>query len=143
MGEPEKAICYLTDYGDYEVDHLANLYLKASLRSIDRFFMQVRRRMSLFERPISSAIGKRTWHGYSAYNPAVGAKLLAIFRVFYNYAIPGQDKKTPAMRLGMTVRVGTLVDILEFYPASVSEASTQASPNRNRRGRSGSTRVTG
>jgi hypothetical protein len=143
MGEPEKAVCYLTDYGDYEADHLANLYLKASLRSIDRFFMQVRRRMSIFERPISSASGKKTWHGYSAYNPAVGAKLLAIFRVFYNYALPGEDKKTPAMRLGIAARAATLADILEFHPASMAGMSTQTSPNRNNRDNSGSTNVTG
>lgn len=51
--EPEKAICCLTDTGRYEedLDHLANLYLKGSLHSIDRFFMQVRRRLSLVERP--------------------------------------------------------------------------------------------
>lgn len=40
MSEPEKAICYLTDYGDYAPDHLARLYSEASLHSIDRFFMQ-------------------------------------------------------------------------------------------------------
>ena len=44
MSEPEKAVCYLTDYDDYDEDHLAWLYNKASLRAIDAFFMQVRRR---------------------------------------------------------------------------------------------------
>ena len=33
MSEPEKAVCYLTDYHDYEEDHLARLYNKASLHS--------------------------------------------------------------------------------------------------------------
>ncbi len=55
MSEPEKSICYLTDYSDYDKDHLAWLYNKASLHAIDRFFMQVRRRLSLLERPIVSA----------------------------------------------------------------------------------------
>lgn len=144
MGEPEKAVCYATDCGDYNPDHLANLYLKASLRSIDRFFMQVRRRMSIFERPISSPSARKTWHGYSAYNPAVGAKLLTIFRVFYNFALPGQDKKTPAMRLGLMKEAATLADILEFLPLSVAdEATNQTSSKRKARANSGSASATG
>jgi len=42
MSEPEKAICYLTDHGDYDADHQAWLYNKASMHGVDRFFMQVR-----------------------------------------------------------------------------------------------------
>ena len=43
---------------------------RASLRSVDRYFMLVRRRLSLFERPIhSSSSTNRAWHGYQAYNP--------------------------------------------------------------------------
>ena len=144
MGEPEKAVCYVTDYGDYDPDHLANLYLKASLRSIDRFFMQVRRRMSIFERPISSPSAKKTWHGYSAYNPAVGAKLLAIFRVFYNFALAGQDKKSPAMRLGLMDKTATLAEILRFYPVDGADAVLdQTSSKRKSRANSGSAKVIG
>jgi hypothetical protein len=118
MSEPEKAICYLTDYGDYAPDHLARLYSKASLHSIDRFFMQVRRMISLFERPIitSSAQG-RSWFGYSPYNPEVAMKLLMIFRVYYNYVVAGEDKKTPAMRLGLAKNKISLDDIISFTRA--------------------------
>lgn len=49
MSEPEKAICYLTDYGDYDENHMAWLYNKSSMHGIDCFFMQVRRRLSLLE----------------------------------------------------------------------------------------------
>ena len=101
MSEPEKAVCYLTDYGDYDENHLARLYNKASLHAIDRFFMQVRR-LSILERPMgSSSNAGRTWYGYSAYNPETIVKMLGIFRVFYNYCLVGQDGKTPAMRLGL------------------------------------------
>ncbi|MCK4623184.1 MAG: hypothetical protein KAT62_13325 [Desulfuromonadales bacterium] len=102
MSEPEKAICWLTDLKDhiYGEEQLARLYARATLHGIDRFFMQVRRRLSLLERPISSAGSEgRKWHGYSAYNPAMVGKLLGIFRVFYNYVAIGEDKKTPAMRI--------------------------------------------
>lgn len=120
--EPKKAICWLTDLDAPPTDpverenhenHIARLYLKASLHPIDRFFMQVRRRLSLLERPIGSAskVG-RTWNGYSAYQPENIEKVLAIFRVYYNYCLAGKDKKTPAMRLGLAKAVITPQDIL-------------------------------
>ena len=113
MSEPEKAVCYLTDYDDYDKDHKAWLYNKASMHGIDRFFMQVRRRLSLLERPFAKAsAGRRIWHGYSAYNPESIIKLLDIFRVYYNYCLKGKDGKTPAMRLGLAKGVVTQEDII-------------------------------
>ena len=113
MSEPEKATCYLTDYKDYDEDHLARLYLKASLHAIESFFMQVRRRLSILERPIATASSaRRMWYGYSAYNPEVIVKLLGIFRVFYNYCLARKDRTTPAMRLGLAHGKVTLEDII-------------------------------
>jgi hypothetical protein len=115
MSEPQKAVCYLTDCGDYDTDHLAWLYRKASLHGIDRFFMQVRRRLSVLERPITSAsAGYRKWYGYGAYNPEIVVKLLRIFRVFYNYCAAGKDGATPAMRLGLAKGKVDLEDIIYF-----------------------------
>lgn len=116
MSEPEKAICWLTDLRDqaYDDDHLAWLYSKATIHGIDRFFMQARRRLSLLERPISSSSNDgRKWHGYSPYNPAMVGKLLEIFRVFYNYVEVGEDKKTPAMRLGLAEKPTNLCQVLQ------------------------------
>ncbi|MBW6476037.1 MAG: hypothetical protein K0A95_03060 [Chromatiales bacterium] len=115
MSEPEKAICYLTDYGDYNEDHQAWLYNKASIRAIDCFFMLIRRRLSLLERPIASASSaRRMWHGYSAYNPESIVKMLDIFRVYYNYCLKGKDGKTPAMRLGLSKGGISLEDIIYY-----------------------------
>jgi hypothetical protein len=81
---------------------LARVLNRAALHAVDRFFMQLRRRVSLAERPIATASRQfRQWYGYSPYNPAVLAQLLEIYRVFYNYVSVGRDKKTPAMRLGL------------------------------------------
>lgn len=111
----KKAVCYLTDYRDYDENHLARLCNKASLHGIDQFFMQVRRRLSILERPISSASsGGRTWYGYSAYNPESIVKMLGIFRPFYNYCLAGQDGKTPAMRLGLAKGKVSLEDMIYF-----------------------------
>lgn len=115
MSEPEKSICYLTDYSNYDSDHQAWLYNKASMHGIDRFFMQVRRRLSLLERPIKTASKTgRTWYGYSPYNPSMIIKLLDIFRVYYNYCLVGEDKQTPAMRLGLAKGPVTEEDIVYF-----------------------------
>lgn len=102
MSEPEKAVSHLTDVGKHPIETFAARYDKATLHGIDRFFMQVRRRLSVLERPIASAsAARRMWYGYSAYNPEIIEKLLTIFRVYYNYCLAGKDKQTPAMRLGL------------------------------------------
>lgn len=103
MSEPLKAMCLLTDLGDYDADHLAWLFNKPSLHAVDSWFNRLRRRSSLLERPISSSGNRgRVWNGYSAYRPEQVAKMLTIIRACHNYvwAAPG-SKRTPAMRLGL------------------------------------------
>lgn len=115
--EPAKKVCWLTNMGDYDEDRQANLYLKASLHAVDRFFMQTRRMLSLAERPIASAsAARRMWHGYSPYSPAHLQRSLDIYRVYYNYCVVGADKKTPAMRLGLARGPVTIDKILAFDP---------------------------
>jgi transposase-like protein len=115
MSEPAKKVCWLTNLEDYDTDHTARLYLKASLHAVDRFFMQTRRLLSLAERSIVTASSdRRVWHGYSAYKPENLAKVLEIFRVYYNYCKVGNDKKTPAMRLGLARAPIAVEDVLYF-----------------------------
>lgn len=115
MAEPGKEIEYLTDFGDMDLDHLANLYMRVSLRGIDRFFMQVRRRLSILERPIATANNAgRTWHGYAAYSPLVAERMLRIFRTHYNFALIGEDGATPAMRFGLADQPVLLADLATF-----------------------------
>ena len=100
--EPSKYVCWLTDYGDYDEDHVARLHLLATLHPIDRFFMQTRRRVSLAERAVVSVRQqRRMWNGYGAYNPAVLQRYLEVYRTYYNYCLSGTDGTTPAMRLGL------------------------------------------
>lgn len=124
MSEPLKAMAWLTDVDqrepegecrDAQENHIANLYLKASLAGIDNFFQRVRRSINLLERPITTASKhKRTWYGYSAYNPAMVEKVLDIYRVMNNFVEVGKDGKTPAMRLGLATVVITPEDIIYF-----------------------------
>jgi transposase-like protein len=117
--EPDKWICHLTNQGlfDGEEDHLAAIYDMATLRGVEQFFMQIRRRFSLLERMLNRAGStERIWNIYSPYNPVVVQRLLNIYRVFYNYAKPGEDKKTPAMRLGLAAGPVDVRRIINFHP---------------------------
>ena len=62
----------------------------------------------------SSANAGRVWNGYGAYNPVNVAKLLTIFRTFYNYMLVGADRKTPAMRLGLMDKAVEYDELIEF-----------------------------
>ena len=52
-----------------------------------------------------------------AYKPENLIKTLEIFRVYYNYCKVGEDKKTPAMRLGLAEAPIKPEDIL-YYKAT-------------------------
>lgn len=111
--EPEKAMCHLTNFNDMDEDHMAALYLKGSLHAIDRYFMLLRRRVSLLERSIgTSSKAGRSWYGYSAYSPGNVQKVLDIFRTFHNFCKAGRDRATPAMRLGLADRVYSPSEVL-------------------------------
>ena len=116
--EPDKAIHWITQRDGVEIENIAPLMVTATLNATDRFFLSLRRRITFFERSISSASGIKSvgskWSGYAAYNPAVLVKLLEIFRVYYNFVLTGKDKKTPAQRLGIAKKDYTVRDILYF-----------------------------
>jgi hypothetical protein len=111
--------CYSTPngYGADALDRLAHLFNRASLHAIDRFFMLVRRRLRLLERPISpTRRARRVWHGYAPYDPAMVGKCLDIFRVWYNWCFIGEDGLTPAERLGVAKGKVRMEDIVYFDP---------------------------
>jgi transposase-like protein len=123
MSESNKAMCWLTEHDEFDLDHQAWLYNKASLHSVDSFFERIRRRVMMLERSIhSSANNGRTWSGYAAYNPAMVGKLLDIFRVVHNYVLVKREKdengvivkSTPAMRLGLAQAPVEYKDIVNF-----------------------------
>ena len=104
---------HLTDRPDLTDARRADLHLWGSLHGIDRFFMVLRRRQSLLERPISSASSSgRTFMGNNPYRPWVVEAVLDLLRVSYNFHHVGKDKKTPAQRLGLADRGYALEDIL-------------------------------
>lgn len=121
ISEAEKASCFLTDMGDYDLDHQAWLHNKASLHAVDSWFNRVRRRCSMLERPIKSASNLgRTYFAYSAYRPEQIEKLLTMLRVCHNFIWTigepkkGKTKMTPAMKLGLADAPMTYEDVINF-----------------------------
>lgn len=123
MREPEKRVSWLTEIGQRGEDQaylelIAARHLRATLAPVDRFFMQIRRGITLAERGIPTASSeRRLWFGKNAYNPDVLDKLLVIFRTYFNYCEMGADKMTPAMRLGLAKGRVTPEDIIYWTPA--------------------------
>jgi transposase-like protein len=127
MREPLKVVCWLTDIEpvaaegeerEEQLNHAARLYLKASSTEVDRFFMQVRRALTMAERGVVSASADyRRWFGKNAYNPGILVKLVEIFRTYFNYCEVGYDKMTPAMRMGLARGPVAPEDILYFEPS--------------------------
>ena len=131
MSEPEKGICYLTNRNvegfDYDDEHLARLHLRGSLHAVDRFFALVRFNLSYLERPGTSASsGGYKWYRSNPYDPGHVAKILEIFRVWYNFVEVGNDGKTPAMRLGMAKKVHTEAEILRYWPSLSAQTKPRA-----------------
>lgn len=115
MSEPNKMISPLTPMKDFQPIRIGHLLRKGTLHPIDRFFMQLRRKVSIFERPSNASKPGRQWYIYSAYNPAMYQILGDIYRVYYNYVKLGKDKKTtPAMKLGLAEKQISLEQIIYF-----------------------------
>lgn len=136
--EPQKETCWLTHRVPIaenpherleQLKDMTDLYMRASLTAVDRFFMQVRRAVTVAERGIPSASSEgRIWFGKNAYNPLNLVMLLEMFRTYFNYCEIGQDKKTPAMRLGLARGPVAPEDILYFQPPAKPSTPDEESP---------------
>lgn len=121
MNEPQRSVQPLTDDGRRPDTQVVAGMARATLRALDRYFMQVRRKINVLERPIHSASSTgRVWHGYNAYSPRVVTEALDIFRTVYNFHLRGQDGKTPAQRLGLIDGPLSLADLCANSPVSYS-----------------------
>ena len=113
INEPHKAMSWLTAKESIDEDRKADMFLNAGLARIDNVFMKSRRLFSALERPIgTSSSHNKVWHGYAPYNPRMLAIYLTIYRTVHNFVFVGDDKKTPAMRLGFAREPLRYEDIL-------------------------------
>lgn len=108
----------LINYVSYISDSdLAKLIVQVNSRAINNFFQEVRRRISILERPIVTARGDGKSYIYSNYNPKYAQQIVTIFRTFYNFCSPKKINGrilTPAQYLGLTDKVFEIKDIVYF-----------------------------
>lgn len=112
--EPMKKLRFVTYYDDLPDEHTANLMLKASLWPIDSVFNRIRSRLSVCDRAVTSVRrGRRLWHKYAPYDPALLEKMLTIYRCWQNYVWKDErNKKTAAQKLGLAAGAIRMQDIL-------------------------------
>ena len=101
--EPRKFWRYVSD-ADHLYNHDAAFLLRMStLWPVDKALAMLRRRVAMFERPVSSVRrARRSWQIYAAYDPRMVGLMLEIFRVWHNWLWRSpRDGKTAAERLGL------------------------------------------
>jgi hypothetical protein len=80
------------------------------------FIQQIRRRLSILERPLTTARGDGKSYIYSNFNQKYAQMALTVLRTYYNfcfpYKTPDGKKLTPAQRLGITTKKFNINDIL-------------------------------
>ncbi|WP_296761604.1 hypothetical protein [Sediminimonas sp.] len=100
--EPNKQVKILTDRPSRSPRSSARMLRLATLRSVDSYFHKFRSNVRFASRPaISSGSVGQTWKRQYLYKPDTMVKLAEIYRFYHNWCDPGEDKKTPAMRLGL------------------------------------------
>lgn len=86
-----------------------------SLRSLVE--KQIRRRISILERPLVTARNDGKSYIYSNFNPKYAQYAVTILRTYYNFCVTkkfGKKKLTPAQRLGIADRHYEWKDIIYF-----------------------------
>jgi hypothetical protein len=79
------------------------------------FIQQIRRRISILERPLTTARGDGKSYIYSNFNLKYAQMAMTILRIYYNFCFKtraGKDSKTPAQRLGIAKKQYTINDII-------------------------------
>ena len=120
LADKDEGIRYLnclTDITDMTEEELADILIKINSRTINNFFNELRRSVSVLERPLVTARGEGKSYIYSNYNPKYAQYLTTIFRTMYNFCSPkkyGGVWRTPAQQLGLTDKVFDYKDIIYF-----------------------------
>ena len=107
-------ISYIYEISDEE---LAKMIMQVNNRSINNLFQTIRRRISILERPLSTARGDGKSYIYANCNPKYAQQILTIFRTFYNFCWTAKllgEELTPAQRLGLTDKVFNCKNIIYF-----------------------------
>ncbi|WP_425444407.1 hypothetical protein [Terribacillus aidingensis] len=97
-----------TDLSSLEPKEIAKLIVNVNNNATNSFIQHIRRRLSILERPLTTAREDGKSYIYSNFNSTYAQMALTIPRT-YNFCLPSKTKegkqtsvKTPAQRLGIT-----------------------------------------
>lgn len=113
--EGERYINCVTDLSYLDNLELARLLYKVDMRSINTFFNQIRRKVSILERPLYGGRNEGKSYIYSNFNPKYAQYIVTILRTYLNFCDTYKYKGvkiTPAMKLGIAVKPYSIKDIL-------------------------------
>lgn len=113
--EGERYINCVTDLSYLDNFELAKLLYKVDMRSINTFFNQIRRKVSVLERPLYGGRSEGKSYIYSNFNPKYAQYIVTILRTYLKFCDTYKYKGlkiTPAMRLGIRTKAYTIDDIL-------------------------------
>ena len=115
MDRGKRSLDVVTDMSHLENEALAKLLLNVNDNAVNSFLQEIRRSLSVIERPLVTSRGDGKSYIYSNFNPKYAQMAITILRTYYNFCKPykTKDKKeTPAQRLGIADRVYTWNDII-------------------------------
>lgn len=100
-----------------EPEDLARMIQKVNNKSTVTFINQIRRRISILERPLVTSRGDGKSYIYSNFNPKYAQYAITILRTYYNFCMPYKaygELATPAQRIGIVDKVYNWEDIIYF-----------------------------
>ncbi len=106
-----------TDLSAYSPNEIAGMVLQVNNHATNEFMQQIRRRLSILERPLVTASGDGKSYIYANFNPRYAHYLITILRTYYNFCKPiksGDTELTPAQRLGIADKQYDIKDIIYF-----------------------------
>ena len=109
----------ITDTRDIPNEELASILVNIGNWATNNYYQELRRRVSLLERPLVTSRGDGKSYIYTNYNPKYAQYLVTIFRTLYNFCWTkrkGNEPEllTPAQRLGIADKAYDFKDIIYF-----------------------------
>lgn len=104
-----------TNLSSLEPKDVAALIMNVNDNATNTFIQQIRRRLSILERPLTTARGDGKSYIYSNFNPKYAQMAITILRTYYNFCFSYKSNgtmETPAQRLGLTDKKFDLKDII-------------------------------
>jgi hypothetical protein len=106
------------EYADNPIEH-PWATIDRGFRSVDcttkLSIQQIRRRLSILERPLTTARGDGKSYIYSNFNPKYAQMALTILRTYYNFCFAFKSNdvmETPAQRIGIAKKKFNINDII-------------------------------